>query len=101
MTTEDNTPKTELDAKIAFARQKLQEFRDACQDPEVRNAICDQFWDDDDPECGDSTAESVLDNYGKDERAIVLCSVSMDKFVISGGGEDDDGNELPYKYENV
>ncbi len=100
MTQEDNTPKTELDAKIAFARQKLQELHDACQDPEVRNAICDLFWDDDNPEDPLYSAEEYCDESGGDG-TVIRCAISLSDYSISGGGTDDDGNELPYKYENV
>ena len=99
MTQEDNTPKTELDAKIALARQKLQELKDACQDPEVRDAICDLLWNQDDPEAPYYCAEEACDE--NDGCVMLNCAVSLAPFTISGGGEDDDGNELPYKYENV
>ena len=90
--------KTTLEEKITKAKTALAALVGATQDPEVRAAICDGFWENDDPEVFSENAELAARNYAEDEPIEVRCSVSLPNFFVSWKNRAD-SNEIDYVYE--
>lgn len=91
---------TTLEEKVAKARYALSALIEATQDPAVRAAICDGFWEEQDLEVFEETAELLAQNYAEGEPIRVRCSISLPDFFISFK-TDKDTEEDVFEYENI
>ena len=99
--TKNDSQTTTLEEKITKAKAALAAFAEATQDPAVRSAICDGFWEFDDPEVFQETAEFlVTQNYSENEPIRVRCSVSLPDFYISFTVNQETEEDV-FEYENV
>jgi len=88
-----------LSTKISIAKACLARLKEATEDPEVRAAICDGFWENDNPEVFSESAELAAKNYSDNEPIELLCSVSLPKLYVSFT-KDKETDDYIFLYEN-